>query len=439
MLSPRAFALTALIVGAVALLVIVGQPFSGTSSHRLRAQFSSAEQLAPGLEVRIAGRKVGSIGDVQLVGGRPQVTLEINESDVWPLPTGTTAEIRWGSTTSLAYRYLELHPGPTSGSRLPSNALLAQTHTVTPVELDQAYRIFRGRTRGDLGGIVSELGSTLYSNGGALRSGLQSAPGGLDQTSAVLRELGADQSALQTLVEEGNQVTSALAARQNDLGTLVDHAAATFNVFAAHTAAEQASLDQGPQALNAATSTLNRLDTSLTGLQTLVTDVAPGAVELRNLAPTARDALLELAQVAPLATSTLNRGANAAPDINRLLVKGTPWLPRLGSVVGQLAPIFNCLRPYTPELGGMLGTWSGYNKNYDNGGHYARTFPLLFNPLLVPGTPLSSAQTVGLSFGGMHYAMPRPPGLNAGQPWFVPQCGVTADALNPAKDPEAQK
>ena len=87
----------------------------------------------------------------------------------------------------------------------------------------------------------------------------------------------------------------------------------------------------------------------------------------------------------------------------------------------------------------MLGTWSGYNKNFDNGGHYARTFPLLFNPLLVPGTPLNSAQTVALSFGGMHYAMPRPPGLNAGQPWFVPQCGVTADALNPSKDPEAQK
>ena len=166
-------------------------------------------------------------------------------------------------------------PRPDLRGEAPSNALLTETHNVTPVELDQSYRIFRGRTRGDLGAIVSELGSTLYTNGGALRSGLQAAPGGLDQTSAVLRELGANQNALQTLVDQGNQVTSALASRQNDLGTLVDHAAATFNVFAAHTAAEQASLDQGPQALNTATSTLNRLNTSLTGLQTLVTDVAP--------------------------------------------------------------------------------------------------------------------------------------------------------------------
>jgi hypothetical protein len=62
---------------------------------------------------------------------------------------------------------------------------------------------------------------------------------------------------------------------------------------------------------------------------------------------------------------------------------------------------------------------------------------LLFNPLLIPGTPMTSSQIVALSSGGMHYAMPRPPGLNAGQPWYQPQCGITPDALNPSKDPEA--
>jgi hypothetical protein len=40
---------------------------------------------------------------------------------------------------------------------------------------------------------------------------------------------------------------------------------------------------------------------------------------------------------------------------------------------------------------------------------------------------------------GKGYAEPRPPGLGVGQPWFIPECGVTRNALNPAADPEQQK
>jgi hypothetical protein len=59
-------------------------------------------------------------------------------------------------------------------------------------------------------------------------------------------------------------------------------------------------------------------------------------------------------------------------------------------------------------------------------------------PPVPVGSPLSSKQAVDLHGGALHYAMPRPPGLNAGQPWFQPQCGAGPDALDPAKDPERQ-
>jgi phospholipid/cholesterol/gamma-HCH transport system substrate-binding protein len=98
--------------------------------------------------------------------------------------------------------------------------------------------------------------------------------------------------------------------------------------------------------------------------------------------------------------------------------------------------VFDCLRPYTPELAGNLGTWTGYNQNYDRGGHYARTFPLQLNPLLLPGTPATTPQVIAAASGGLKYAMPRPPGLNAGQPWFQPQCDVGPASLDPSKDPE---
>jgi phospholipid/cholesterol/gamma-HCH transport system substrate-binding protein len=427
-------------IGAVAAVVVVAiiviSAASGGSSHTLKAEFTSAEQLAPGLEVRLAGRKVGDIASVKLVNRLPVVTLEISENDVWPLPTGTTAEQRWGSTTSLEYRYVELHPGPQGATPLADGAQLGPAHTVTAVELDSFYRIFRGRTNADLRKLVAGLGDTLGTAGPALRSGLANAPGGLDQTSSVLAELGADQNALAQLITQGNNVTSALSARQADLGPLLDHASATLDELANHATSQQQALDRAPAALDAGSSTLSRLDTSLTGLQTLVDNIAPGAIGLRRLAPIAKSALVELNHIAPVATSALKRGTDAAGPLTQLLKVGTPFLPKAGSAVGQLAPMVSCLLPYSPELAGTLSTWSGFNQNYDSGGHYARTFDLTANPYIVAGTSYSSHQVTQLTSGLLTYAMPRPPGLNAGQPFLAPQCDAGPSALDASQDPE---
>ena len=431
-MSTRAVAALALVACVIAVLLVLG-PFSGGSGHVVRARFASVEQLTPGLEVRLAGRKVGSISKIKLTKGGPIVSMEIDEGDVWPLPRGTTAEARWGSTTSLAYRYIELHPGRTG--ELKNHAFLAAT--TTPVELDQYYRIFRGHTTKDVSALVSRLAATVGTKGGALKSGLAAAPGGLDNTTAVLAQLGSSQQALDQLVAEGGRVTAALGAKQDELGPLIDHMAATFKEFGQNARAEQVSLQRGPQALTTAQGTLARLDTSLTGLQGLVDDIAPGARKLQTLAPQLRSALFELNKVGPLAASTLATGTKAAAPLRKLIDTGTTFMPRLSSTFDQFNPMLDCMRPYTPELGGMLATWTGYNDNYDQNGHYARTFPLAANPLIVPDTPLDSKQIVASSLGGFHYAMPRPPGLNAGDPKFLPQCGAGPDSVNPAKDPES--
>jgi virulence factor Mce-like protein len=428
------------VLGTVVLLgagvyIVATQVFGG-DEHTLRASFDSAVQVTPGEEVRIAGRKIGQVGASELVDGHAVVDLKIQESDVWPLRRGTTADVRWGSTTSLAYRYIEIKPARAPAPTLPDGAALTLAQTTTPVEFDQAYRIFRGRTRTDLKNVVGELGDTVQGRGGEISSGLKAAPGGLDATAAVLHQLGADGNALTTLVKAGDRVATALAAHSGALGTLVDHAAATFDEFAQHTTAEQRSLDQAPGAFDASTVTLKRLDHSLVGLRALVDDLDPGARALRQLAAPMRSAVSQLYDVAPLATSTLRSGRRASPGLQRLLSKGVNFLPSLSTVLTQLEPMVGCLRPYGPELAGMLGTWAGYNKNFDTVGHYARTFPLLVNPLLTPGTAPDSKTITQVLGSRMTYAMPRPPGLNAGHPWFQPQCGAGPDSLNSSKDPE---
>jgi hypothetical protein len=135
------------------------------------------------------------------------------------------------------------------------------------------------------------------------------------------------------------------------------------------------------------------------------------------------------------AARTLRTGARAAPAIDRFLRAATPFMPQLGSVLGQLAPMVGCLRPYGPEIAGQIVDWAGFQGNYDQFGHYQRAAQQ--KPPFAPGTPLTSVQIVnGLFRNHIFYAMPRPPGLGAGQPWLIPECGAGADALDVTEDPE---
>jgi hypothetical protein len=59
-----------------------------------------------------------------------------------------------------------------------------------------------------------------------------------------------------------------------------------------------------------------------------------------------------------------------------------------------------------------------------------------FLPANYNSVPLTPAQAAA-AFPGMKYGFPRPPGTNAGQPWFQPQCGAGPEALDPSKDQEA--
>jgi len=417
------------VVVAVLALVV-----GGGGGHTLRAAFDSAVQVVPGQEVRIAGRKVGSVQSVDEVDGEAVMKLGISAGDVWPLRQGTTARLRWGSTSGYSLRYVELHPGPASAPALADDGLLPRAQTTTPVELDQVYRIFRGRGRADLGALVGELSDTFGPRAKPLARALRDAPPGMDQAAEVLRALGANEQQLRTLVLAGDRTAGALAAREGQLGEVVGHAAQTFDTVATRAGAVRAALERLPLTLTTATSTMNRLDTSLVGLQALVGELGPGASALRRMAPAAHGALAQLRDVAPLAAGTLRRGTSAAPGLTRLLRTGTPFLPRLGAALERLAPMAGCLRPYGPELAGFLSTWIGFTKNYDAQGHNARI--LVEAPPIPIGSSLNAEQAVNAHSGSLFYAMPRPPGLNAGQPWFQPQCGAGPDALNAAKDPE---
>lgn len=423
-------------VAALAAVVLaLGFVLLSGSSNTLYAGFDNANQVAEGQEVHVAGRTVGQVASIDLVDGQARAKLEVDD-EVWPLPKGTRARVRWGSTTSYLSRYVELYPGKPGAGDLEEGAFLSRNQS--SFELDEAFRIFRGRTDDETRALVDDLGGALDGQGADLRRGVAAAPRGLDAAADLVRELSADEERLRTLAVAGDRTTSALAARQDDLRELVSSAAATMEEFAQHTRAQQRSLDRAPATFDTGTSTLARLHTSLAKLDGLMTDVRPGAPALRSMARTARGTLTSLRRVAPLASSTLDRGTVAAPRLKRLFDVATPFFPRATRALRTFNPMLACLRPYGPEIAGFLETWTGQIKNYDAQGHYARSFPVSVMPALPPGTQNTPEQALALQ-PGLSYAMPRPPGLNAGKPWLQPQCGAGADSLDPAKDPEVNR
>jgi hypothetical protein len=156
---------------------------------------------------------------------------------------------------------------------------------------------------------------------------------------------------------------------------------------------------------------------------------------VRRLARPARSILRRLVDVGPTARATLRTTRRSGPALTTLLERARPVMESLEPVARQGAEQLECIRPYGPEIAGAFSTWVSAGQERDGEGHFAR---VNWRPFAwQPGDKRTPAQ-LAKDEPHLEYAFPRPPGLNAGQPWFIPECGVGRDALDPAQDPEVR-
>lgn len=424
----------ALVVLAAFVLFVVWAASTRTQSHHVRAAFPAATSLVPGLDVQAHGVDVGKISSVEYVDGQAVVGLGIDDDDLWPLRRGTTATIRYGTTAGNGTRRIDLVPGPKDAPEIGEGGIIPARDTRAPVEFDEIFRMMDHTARGHMRSLVDRTAQTLEGRAGKLNAGIRATAPALESAGGLLGDLAADQAALRTLITGTHRAAGTLSVHREQLAGLISLASQTFVAFAANTRAIGESIELAPDTLKDARSTLARLDGSVDKLTTLVRDAAPGAAELPGLAADARPAVARLARTAPILTDLLRSGRRTAPDITELLTEGAPFAKRLTPILTDLAPMFGCLRPYMPEVAGAMSNWASYAKNYDSYGHYAR-MNVLGGPTSLTTQPQVTTSTVTKGTG-IRYAMPRPPGLNEGKPWFLPECGVGPDALDPTKDPE---
>jgi hypothetical protein len=183
--------------------------------------------------------------------------------------------------------------------------------------------------------------------------------------------------------------------------------------------------------------TLRHATRTLQATSELTRRLAPGVRELRRVAAPLSDLLVKVDRIGPDAEATVGSLRSLNPDLNSLLTRATRLMPTVRSIGQQAVTQLRCIRPYTPDINSLFSNWGDFISFSDDRDRIVRVgMAQIFGGF--NGYNQNSAE-ISKIFPGLVYAFPRPPGLSAGQPWFLPQCGAGPDALDPARDPEARR
>ena len=215
MLKVGIFTVTMLLV-ALGLVVVFGE-FRFGPSNTYHANFIDATRLKGGQKVRIAGVPVGSVKDVKL---NPNNTVDVafTVDKRYTLYSSTRAAIRYDNL--VGDRFLEITSGPGELHKLRPGATIDQQHTQPALDLD------------------------------ALLGGLRPVLKGLDAdkinvvSNAVIELLQGQGGALSNLLADTNAFGSALGARDQVIGDVINNLDAVLATVDAKGAQFSASIDQ---------------------------------------------------------------------------------------------------------------------------------------------------------------------------------------------------
>jgi phospholipid/cholesterol/gamma-HCH transport system substrate-binding protein len=130
--------------------------FGGDGDKRVTAYFSRAVGVYPGSDVQVLGVRVGAVESVTPRGSRVEVVFTLDR-DV-RVAADTNAVVVAPSVVS--DRYVQLTGLAHGGPELADGAVVSESHTATPVELDELYA--------SLDTLVTALGPDGANSKGAL-------------------------------------------------------------------------------------------------------------------------------------------------------------------------------------------------------------------------------------------------------------------------------
>jgi phospholipid/cholesterol/gamma-HCH transport system substrate-binding protein len=369
----------------------------------------------------VGGRRIGSVNDIALTNHNlARIKVKIDDSYA-PLHQGTTALVRATSLSGIANRYIALTPGPNSNQTLPDGARIGSDSTTSIVDLDQLFNTLNPRTRRALQDVIQGSATQYQGKGVQANQSAKYFGPALSSTDQVIQQVLRDQGAFTNFLANSSKLVTDVAARRNDLSSLVANANATAGAIARENTAFNTDLALLPSTLRKANTTFVNLRSTLVDLTTLVNTSKPGAPKLapffkalRPLVSSARPTFKALSRVLflPGPNNDLNDLMKKLPALQNA---AKPSFANSITALQKSQPVVSFIRPYTPEFVGWLRDFGQGASTYDANGHYARIQPI-FNATsansLIP-TPIPT----GDRFAGLQQGnMARCPGATSQYP-----------------------
>jgi phospholipid/cholesterol/gamma-HCH transport system substrate-binding protein len=368
----RIAVIAALAVAVIALGILL---FGGSSGHKYTLVFQNAGQLVPDNQVLIGGSPVGSVESIDLSDENlAEVHVEVSQE----LHEGTTAVIRATSLSGVANHYVSISPGPNSNPALEDGAELGLASTTTPVDIDQFFNTFPPSVRKGLSNFIKGNAEIYSGQGENANEAYKYFGPALNRVGAFAGELNADQRLFEQFIVSSSKLSTAVAARGEELSSAIGHANTAFTAVASQNVALDQTLRRLPPVMRQANTTFVNLRAALDDLDPLVETAKPAT---KNLAPFLAELSPVLYKFIPvlhnlrLTTSRPGKANDAGellavlPEVQSQAAKA---FPHSEAAIAAFQPNLNFIRSYTPDIFnaiGKIGAAAGY---YDGNGHYVR-------------------------------------------------------------------
>lgn len=395
----RVVAAAVLMVAVVAAGLVLTR---GGDDYRLTLRFDNASQLVKGNEVKVGGIPVGTVEDIVLADDNAaEVEVVISDEDLTPLHEGTRAEIRVSSLSSVANRFIQLHPGPNNADEIDDGGTLATSRTASVVEIDSLLSTLDTQTRTAAQDLLRNQRAVYSGASAEANRGLIALNPALSQLDLLARDLGRDDTALRGFLVQTAAVVSAVASRDAGLDAGLAGAAVTARQLSDDRGPIEGILRRAPATLADASGTLRELDRTFTALR-------PAARELRPVAPRGAELVRELQPLLSRSGPAIDAVRGLLPDLGAVL-RRMPALRDTALVafsatrtaLADADPIVQGVLPYLPDVfHGVVTGFGGTQANsYDANGLYARITPVA-SQLAVTGALSGLTKGLNLPYQG---------------------------------------
>jgi phospholipid/cholesterol/gamma-HCH transport system substrate-binding protein len=298
------------VIGMIAVAAAVGAyilshqrlrfPLVEDAPHQIYVDLQNAQGVTPGQgqTVRVAGMRVGDVGEVKLHEGRARVRLDLDSEHADLVRRDATVLLR--PRTGLKDMFLALEPGSRSEPAVPEGGVIRLGNTLPDVNSDEILSSLDADTRAYLKLLIGGAGKGLRGRSGDLREVFRRLGPLHRDLAAINREVVKRRRNLARLVHNYGSTVSRLAREDEDLTALVASASRVFDRLAHEDARISEAVERLPGALSQTESTLVRVGElgrvagpAFRALRPAIREVDAANRELRPLAETAEPILRE--------------------------------------------------------------------------------------------------------------------------------------------------